>query len=503
MAKFESKSIPLDDLYLDEENPRFIVPPNPKQTDIIRHLIMNEGVDKLAMKIDRSKGFYAGERVIACKEHGRYVVLEGNRRVCACKILKNLQLLGNVKPASVKSFDVSKETLDNISVLDVDILPSRTMAQSALASKHIDGIKKWTAIAKQKFFAIQFEAGKPLEEIMDVTGSAKNTIKRGIKEYKLIKYALELPMWTEEESENYLNLEDLKISRFIRVFSANSKEKELPPLKEILQLSEDEYFNPITTIKKEHFDYCIYLIARAAFVDKNDFNTRNTYLDVPGLKDYLIKTDLLPTNNKKSNELKSDKQENEDIDRGDPGTNQNSNPSSTTRRQDTSSAEETNTQNYNTQNNSSDKGKIEKSATSKRSTVIPSAFGCTCSSSKINNITVELKELNVHKFTNSCAVLLRVYLELNAKYYLTKTGKAEKIEENKLRDTLKNAINLMGSRHELTDKSQRSMLELIDKNHAITIFNGYVHYDDVHPFADSVINYFDNFETFIRLCLEK
>lgn len=101
MISYVTKEVDLEQLILDERNPRFIVPPNPSQQSIIDYLIDYEEVVKLAISIRENGGLFAGERVIVCEENGKYIVLEGNRRVCACKILLNPNLLSNRKPATI------------------------------------------------------------------------------------------------------------------------------------------------------------------------------------------------------------------------------------------------------------------------------------------------------------------------------------------------------------------------------------------------------------------
>lgn len=51
MPRYTTKEIKLDELYLDEKNPRFIVPPNPTQQSIVDYLIENEEVEQLAQDI--------------------------------------------------------------------------------------------------------------------------------------------------------------------------------------------------------------------------------------------------------------------------------------------------------------------------------------------------------------------------------------------------------------------------------------------------------------------
>lgn len=74
MSRYTTKQIQLDELYLDEKNPRFIVPPNPSQQSIVDYLIENEEVEQLANDIIKSGGLNAGERVIVTWENERWIV---------------------------------------------------------------------------------------------------------------------------------------------------------------------------------------------------------------------------------------------------------------------------------------------------------------------------------------------------------------------------------------------------------------------------------------------
>lgn len=97
----------------------------------------------MAQDIAKSGGLYAGERVIVTEENGRWIVLEGNRRICACKILMNPQLLANKRLASVDKISLlmNNELKQTLAVVDADVMKNRLEAQSSLAAKHIDGIK--------------------------------------------------------------------------------------------------------------------------------------------------------------------------------------------------------------------------------------------------------------------------------------------------------------------------------------------------------------------------
>jgi hypothetical protein len=83
MAKWKKARVGPLDIALDRDNPRINVEASDKESDIIRKLIVYEEVQDLARKIAKT-GLLPGERIIVVQEKGQWVVLEGNRRICAC-----------------------------------------------------------------------------------------------------------------------------------------------------------------------------------------------------------------------------------------------------------------------------------------------------------------------------------------------------------------------------------------------------------------------------------
>lgn len=89
-ARWKEVSISPLDVALDRENPRINVEASDQESDIIRKLIRYEEVPDLARKIANT-GLLPGERIIVVRENDQWVVLEGNRRICACKLLLSPQ----------------------------------------------------------------------------------------------------------------------------------------------------------------------------------------------------------------------------------------------------------------------------------------------------------------------------------------------------------------------------------------------------------------------------
>ncbi|WP_422445257.1 ParB/Srx family N-terminal domain-containing protein [Thermoanaerobacterium sp. DL9XJH110] len=297
MPKFQVLRMSPLDILLDAKNPRFIIPPDTSQDNIRLYLLEYEEVASLAKSIIDYGGLMPGERVIVCKENDYYVVLEGNRRICACQLLLNPDLIPDKFNKDIPR--ITQETLDNISQIEVDAANSREEAQSTLAFRHIEGAKKWSTISKYKFFTNSFNNGKSIDEISELTRIKESKVEQGIKEYNLLMYALELPFWSEEDKSK-LNLQGIKVTPYLRIFAAKNKEYNMTGA-QLLKINYDENtLKPKSDLNEDVFKTAIYLIAKAAFVD-NSINTRNDFTDVPGLIDLLNENNIIPQNDNKIN----------------------------------------------------------------------------------------------------------------------------------------------------------------------------------------------------------
>ena len=98
--QYEYKEVEIKDLLLDEENPRFassiLVQESANQIGqetVIEHLLRYSNVIELANRINEV-GELHGSEIITCIRNGnKYVVLEGNRRTCACKLLLDRSII--------------------------------------------------------------------------------------------------------------------------------------------------------------------------------------------------------------------------------------------------------------------------------------------------------------------------------------------------------------------------------------------------------------------------
>ncbi|NMA49079.1 MAG: hypothetical protein GX947_04835, partial [Tissierellia bacterium] len=252
---------------LDDKNPRFILPKTgDSQENIRKYLLEQENALVLTRNIVEYGGLMPGERIVVTKENGDYIVLEGNRRTCACQILVDRSLI----PFNlIDRIPPSSETLIRaISEVEIDIIPSREEARRFLATRHIERAKGWSTIAKMRFCYEDYELGHSVSTINDRTGLSVPSINKYIRNYKILMRGLE-GTWSPEERDKLFIL-DIKPDKLVRLF-------ELSDTKKFLQLYfDDQYTLNSNLISKDDIDEIIHIWTRKAFID-DEINTRTLF----------------------------------------------------------------------------------------------------------------------------------------------------------------------------------------------------------------------------------
>lgn len=254
-------------LYLDPKNPRFITPEaGGTQTDIRKYLITQENVLSLARSIADNKGLMPGERIVVCFENENCVVLEGNRRTCACQMFLDRSLI----PSDYESrFPATSDELrKNIEQLEVDVILSREEAKRFLAVRHIERAKEWSTIAKMRFCYEDYNDGKTISQIYDRTGISRANINKYIRKYKILLRGIN-SSWTEEEKLK-LNLLEIEPDKLLRMF-------ELSDTAQTLRTYFDNNFVLRSNkISDADIDQIIHIWTKKAFID-DEMNTRSVF----------------------------------------------------------------------------------------------------------------------------------------------------------------------------------------------------------------------------------
>lgn len=176
-----------DKLHFDWKNPRmaeFGISKVTTDNAILKILWDAMDVNELIMSISAS-GFFPHEPLIVTKEGRRFVVIEGNRRLAAVKILLDPKLRQKEWKISVISQKV-KATLQELPITISD----RQKAWQFLGFKHVNGPAKWTSYAKAKYIAnVRNTYSVPLSDIAQQIGDSHGTVQRLYRGLMVIEQA--------------------------------------------------------------------------------------------------------------------------------------------------------------------------------------------------------------------------------------------------------------------------------------------------------------------------
>jgi len=206
-------------ILLDQENAR-IGNPKYSQDVIVRHLIDHEDVIGLSGKIEKFGGLFPIERVLLAKVGGKLIVLEGNRRVCACQLLLRPTKYLNDEKLISKIPRLSSETKKNISKIKALIVEIRDIGDPIVANVHAGSPKlSWSPINQMRWAYRRVERGKSMQEVADDLHLHISDVQKLIREYRAIDYTRSDSKldWSDKEKEILSDDYGLDFQPYLRV----------------------------------------------------------------------------------------------------------------------------------------------------------------------------------------------------------------------------------------------------------------------------------------------
>ena len=230
-------SLPVKSLIIDRNNPRlaeYDISPNASEEEIISMLWDAMDVQELVQSIAAS-GFFPYEKLIVAEENQRYIVIEGNRRLAAVRVLLDPII---VKADSWKIPQISQEAKNKLSELPVS-LASRQDAWRYLGFKHVNGPAKWSSYAKAQYIAdVHKRYSIPLADIANQIGDRHQTVQRLFRSMMVLEQAERAKVYDREDrfrprlplSHLYTGLNYSGIKTFLELRDEDS-ENPVPPEK--------------------------------------------------------------------------------------------------------------------------------------------------------------------------------------------------------------------------------------------------------------------------------
>jgi ParB-like nuclease family protein len=219
--------IPQDKLLLDVNNPRlaeFGVSPKANQFDLLKVLWENMAVQEVAMSIAHN-GFFSHEPLFVEKnKKGHLVVIEGNRRLAAVRLLLSADLRDRLKATDLPA--ISPERAREIFKLPV-VETTRKNEWRYLGFKHVNGPSTWGSYAKAQYIAqVRNEYHVSLDDIAAQIGDYSSTVQRMYRGLMIIEQA---------EDEKLFSRADVAKSKFF--FNYIYTGMDMPGIKSFLALN--------------------------------------------------------------------------------------------------------------------------------------------------------------------------------------------------------------------------------------------------------------------------
>jgi hypothetical protein len=184
--------VSIDDLLLDVKNPRLAelgITSSATQFDLVKVLWDEMAVEELAMSIAYSGYFDHEPLFVEPAPKGKYVVIEGNRRFAAVKLLVDSSLRQKVKATKLPT--ITKERAESLQELPV-IVTTRKDSWRYLGFKHVNGPATWGSYAKAQYIAqVHNDYNIPLADIAQQIGDYNSTVLRWYRGLMIVEQAEE------------------------------------------------------------------------------------------------------------------------------------------------------------------------------------------------------------------------------------------------------------------------------------------------------------------------
>lgn len=221
-------------LTLDRSNPRLVeygVRPNATDDQVIEILWNEMAVDEVAMSI-ASSGFWSHEPLLVTIENKKLVVIEGNRRLAAVRILTDGHLRGRLRATNLPLLTGQK--LETVRELPVIRVAKREDAWPYIGFKHVNGPQKWRSYPKAQYIAyVKKTTGASLSKIATQIGDNHGTVQELYRALRVIEQAEEAGVYNRRNVKGRLAFSHLttalqypNFSKFLRVKDASDESDE-------------------------------------------------------------------------------------------------------------------------------------------------------------------------------------------------------------------------------------------------------------------------------------
>jgi hypothetical protein len=468
--KWPEKVVSVTSLSLDSKNPRIPhASRKTKERDLIAQLIEHDKVHELAQAI-ADQGYFPTEILIGLEENGRKVILEGNRRLAALKLLisPSIAPLELQKKFQRLSTQVAPELISKVRVA---FAPSREDAAPIIVKRHTtSGVEKWKPAQQGQYIRSFVRGDLSLEDLGKHLGLPKSEIVAMLRYDTLYEVAQSLDFPPAVK----------KIVADSRGFSFTTLERlvDNPRVPKFLGISFTEDGGFKGKIGSDEFKKGFTKIISDIATKRIDSRKLN---DDDQIKDYLSKLgNSTPNLNKRgffsSGDFLGD--ENDDV------------------------------------SVSTESEEIGPRKPRHYKGLIPPSVKSYLNSPRINDIIKELRRLNIRDYPNSAAVMFRVLLDVLVSHYMDSTGKIRPMLERErtknkkpldwyptLRQMLKEMLNDPKPPFAINPQARKIIQKMIEDNDTLFSINHmdqFVHNKFAAPTDEQLRKFWAAWEELVR-----
>ena len=222
-----AEKVAVERLHLDADNPRLTDGQELSQDALLRRLWREYAVHEIAMSI-AANGYFDHEPLFVAEENNELVVVEGNRRLVAVKVLRDPALRQQLKVADFD--DLSSQAIKKLAQLPV-IHCSRSEIWQYIGFKHVNGPQPWQSASKAKYIAwLHNDLGISLDDIARQIGDRHKTVQRLYRGQMVLEQAEDSGVFTRDDryfkrfafSHLYTGLDYANIQTYLGIIPEDS-----------------------------------------------------------------------------------------------------------------------------------------------------------------------------------------------------------------------------------------------------------------------------------------
>ena len=469
-------------LFLDPENPR--IPPTGKplsQPELITELVQHDDVEELASNI-KVNGFFPTEPLVVVKEKGKHIVVEGNRRLAACKLLVNPEL---APPEFLSKFRALSTSVQPgvFNAIPVVIAPDRDSTIPVIIARHTSTqIQRWETAMQANFYRKLVNSGLSVAQIAAKFNLSVAEIKEALRDANLYQMACRLPL-SAPVRDVVRDPRKFKLTNLSRIF-------ESPTGREFFGVGFADDGTVVGKVAEKEFKKGFTKVVTDIATGDADSRTLNSPAEI---KAYLGKF-------------------------------------SATQKPDLSSKGSFDSSTFLVSSGGAAVAPIvpprrPRTGSGSSKGLIPKSFVCNLTNRRVKEVLTELKSLKLKKYPNAAALSFRCFLELSVYLFLNEKGEiAKMVTEERAKIKAKNQKLPAGKSpvvmaphwnptlaemlHRVVDPSlnllqnaqvAKAMAKTLKDEQSLFELNLYTHNPSYHPSETRLRESWKNFEDFLTL----